>query len=70
MVTRHARVGRCLIGLSFALQGRMTETERTYREVLREAEPGGAVCAEPAYLATSLLGEVLYEVDEIDAVRE
>ncbi|MEJ8856599.1 LuxR C-terminal-related transcriptional regulator [Variovorax robiniae] len=59
--------GRCLIGLSFALEGRMTQAERIYREVLREAESGGPACVEPALLATALLGEVLVEIDEIDA---
>ncbi|MGE8317858.1 MAG: LuxR C-terminal-related transcriptional regulator [Comamonas sp.] len=60
--------GRCLIGLSYALQGRMTEAERTYRDVLHEAQQGGSACIEPAYMATALLGEVLYESGDAQAV--
>ncbi|RZL94031.1 MAG: helix-turn-helix transcriptional regulator [Variovorax sp.] len=62
--------GRCLVGLSYALEGRMTQAERIYREVLREANEGGGACVDPAYLATALLGEVLYEHDETDAVLQ
>ncbi|MEJ8821063.1 LuxR C-terminal-related transcriptional regulator [Variovorax humicola] len=61
--------GRCLVGLSHAMEGRMTQAERIYREVLREANEGGSACVDPAYLATALLGEVLYEHDDTDAVR-
>ncbi|MDM0103451.1 LuxR C-terminal-related transcriptional regulator [Variovorax sp. J22R24] len=62
--------GRCLVGLSYALEGRMTQAERIYREVLREANEGGSACVDPAYLATALLGEVLYEHDETEAVLQ
>lgn len=60
--------GRCLMGLSYALQGRMTEAERIYRDVLHDARQGGNSCTEPAYLATALLGEVLYEQGDPQAV--
>ena len=60
--------GRCLVGLSCALQGRMTEAERIYRDVLHDAQQGGSSCIEPAYMATALLGEVLYENDDPHAV--
>ncbi|MDM0025530.1 LuxR C-terminal-related transcriptional regulator [Variovorax saccharolyticus] len=59
--------GRCLVGLSYALEGRMTQAERIYRDVLREAGQDGSACVDPACLATALLGEVLYEHDETDA---
>ncbi|MGJ7509800.1 LuxR C-terminal-related transcriptional regulator [Variovorax sp. GT1P44] len=59
--------GRALVGLSYAMEGRMTQAERIYRDVLREANEGGSACVDPAYLATALLGEVLYEHDETDA---
>ncbi|MDM0072305.1 LuxR C-terminal-related transcriptional regulator [Variovorax sp. J31P207] len=62
--------GRCLVGLSYALEGRMTQAERIYREVLREANEGGSACVDPAYLATALLGEVLYEHDETEALLQ
>ncbi|MBB3176649.1 LuxR C-terminal-related transcriptional regulator [Variovorax sp. Sphag1AA] len=62
--------GRCLIGLSYAMQGQMTKAERIYRDVLREAELGGSACTDPRHLATALLGEVLYEQNEPEAVRQ
>ncbi|WP_213957765.1 MULTISPECIES: LuxR C-terminal-related transcriptional regulator [unclassified Variovorax] len=62
--------GRALVGLSYAMEGRMTQAERIYRDVLREANEGGSACVDPAYLATALLGEVLYEHDEADAALQ
>ena len=53
--------GRCLVGLSWAMQGDMTKAERAYRTVLSDAEAGGPACVDPALLATALLGDVLYE---------
>lgn len=58
--------GRALVGLSYAMEGRMTQAERIYRDVLRESNEGGSACVDSAYLATALLGEVLYEHDETD----
>ncbi|MEJ8847564.1 LuxR C-terminal-related transcriptional regulator [Variovorax rhizosphaerae] len=58
--------GRALVGLSYAMEGRMTQAERIYRDVLREANEGGSTCVDPTYLTTALLGEVLYEHDEVD----
>ncbi len=60
--------GRCLAGLSLALEGRMASAERTYREVLDEAEAHGASCTDPAVLAAGLLGETLYELNDLDGV--
>jgi LuxR family maltose regulon positive regulatory protein len=57
--------GRCLVGLSHALEGHMTLAERVYRDVLHQAEQGGSAWIDPAYLAAALLGEVLYEANEI-----
>ncbi|MNZ42560.1 Serine/threonine-protein kinase PknK [compost metagenome] len=62
--------GRCLAGLSLALEGRMTQAERIYREVLYEAERCGKSGAEARCLASALLGEVLYEFNEIDAATQ
>lgn len=59
--------GRCLVGLSYAREGRMTEAERVYRDVLHVAAQSGSACVDPIYLATALLGEVLYEHDDVDA---
>lgn len=59
--------GRCLIGLSLALEGQMTLAERVYREVLHEAERCGKGGADATYLSAALLGEVLYEINDVDA---
>ncbi len=59
--------GRCLIGLSLALEGQMTEAERVYRAVLHEAERCGKSGADATYLSAALLGEVLYEINDVDA---
>lgn len=62
--------GRCLIGFSYALEGKYLQTERICREVLQEADARGTAAAEPACLAAALLGEVLYEFNELDAARK
>lgn len=54
-------MGRCLIGLSHALEGDMTQAERCYRDVLRLCEQYGGACVDASYLATALLGEALHE---------
>ncbi|MGH8808257.1 MAG: LuxR C-terminal-related transcriptional regulator [Noviherbaspirillum sp.] len=60
-------LGRCLIGLSLALEGQMAQAERVYREVLYEAERCGKACADAIYLAAPLLGDALYETSDVDA---
>ncbi|KAB0489409.1 LuxR C-terminal-related transcriptional regulator [Pseudomonas vancouverensis] len=59
--------GRCLIGLSLALEGQMTQAERVYRDVLHEANQCGKGGADATYLSAALLGEVLYETNDVDA---
>ncbi|MFQ6573874.1 LuxR C-terminal-related transcriptional regulator [Pseudomonas sp. UM16] len=59
--------GRCMIGLSLALEGQMTQAERVYRDVLEEASHCGKAGADATYLSAALLGEVLYETNEVDA---
>jgi LuxR family maltose regulon positive regulatory protein len=62
--------GRCLVGLSYAMEGRMTQAERVYRDVLFQAERGGTACDEPLLVASALLGEVLFELNDVEgAVR-
>lgn len=56
--------GRCLIGLSHAVEGQVIQAERIYRDVLFEAERRGASCVDAACLARGLLGEVLYELND------
>ncbi|NLP60669.1 LuxR C-terminal-related transcriptional regulator [Paraburkholderia sacchari] len=62
--------GRCLIGFSYALEGKYLQTERICRETLTEADARGTAAAEAACLAAALLGEVLYEFNELDAARK
>ena len=62
--------GRCLVGLSYALEGQVMQAERVYRDVLYEAEQFGPSCIDPAYLAAALLGEVLYELNDTPAALQ
>lgn len=62
--------GQCLAGLSYLIEGRMTEAERICRPVLRDAEAGGMASADTANLAIALLGEILYEQGEDQRVRD
>lgn len=59
--------GRCLIGLSLAMEGQISQAERIYREVIYEAQRHGRSCADALHLATALLGDTLYESNEIEA---
>ncbi|WP_454712427.1 LuxR C-terminal-related transcriptional regulator [Cupriavidus nantongensis] len=61
--------GRCMVGFSYALEGKMIQAERIARDVLRDAEQSGAARAEPEYFAAVLLGEALYEQDDLDSAR-
>jgi LuxR family maltose regulon positive regulatory protein len=61
-------VGRCLAGMRLTLEGRMGEAEGLIRETLREAERPGAPEIGIVCVAAGLLGEVLYEFDELEAV--
>lgn len=61
--------GQCFIGLSYAMQGDMRRAEREFREVLFHTERGGPGYAEPRYMATALLGEVLYEVNDVSEAQ-
>ncbi|EHP37986.1 LuxR family transcriptional regulator [Cupriavidus basilensis OR16] len=62
--------GRCMVGFSFALEGKMIQVERICRDVLFEAEKAGSAAAEPGYFAAALLGEVLYEQNDIAGARK
>ncbi len=62
--------GRCLVGLSFAVEGRIAEAERVYRELLFDAEASGSAGAETLFVASALLSEVLVESnDPLGAIR-
>ena len=61
--------GRCLMGLSYVLEGQMTQAERIYRAVIAEAEQGGRACETSYYLAIALLADVLYELGDAQQAR-
>jgi LuxR family maltose regulon positive regulatory protein len=61
--------GRCIAGFSYALEGKFIQVERISRDVLFEADQLGSAAAEAACFAAALLGEVLYEFNELDAAR-
>lgn len=58
--------GMCLAGLSHTLEGRMTEAEHLYRQVL-DAECEGPAGVQVSNLSAALLGDVLYELGELEA---
>lgn len=62
--------GRCMIGFSYALEGQFSQVERISREVLDQADQRGSSAVEPAYFAAALLGEVLYEFNDIAGARK
>lgn len=59
-------VGRALEGMSLALEGRMLDAERVLRDVHQECEARGAALVDVAGLAAGLLGEALYEFNELE----
>ncbi|MGJ7562230.1 LuxR C-terminal-related transcriptional regulator [Variovorax sp. GB1R11] len=61
--------GRGMVGLSYAMEGKMTQAERVLRAVAAEAEQAGKACADSRYLALSLLTDVLYELDDARQAR-
>lgn len=62
--------GEGLVGLSYALEGDVVESERCYRDVLFKAERNGVACHEANCFATACLGEILYELnDPAGAIR-
>ncbi|MFM0071616.1 LuxR C-terminal-related transcriptional regulator [Paraburkholderia sediminicola] len=62
--------GRCIAGFSYALEGKFIQVERISRDVLFDADQRGSAAAEAACFAAALLGEVLYEFNELDAARK
>ncbi|MEW6341589.1 MAG: LuxR C-terminal-related transcriptional regulator [Pseudomonadota bacterium] len=62
--------GRCMTGFSYALEGKFVQVERISRDVLFQADPRGSAAAEAACFAAALLGEVLYEFNDLDAARK
>lgn len=57
--------GRSLVGLSYAMEGKMPQAERVLRAVVAQAAQAGKACSDAHYLALSLLADVLFELDRI-----
>ncbi|CAI8846326.1 LuxR family transcriptional regulator, maltose regulon positive regulatory protein [Pseudomonas sp. IT-P74] len=64
---RRSLLGRCMSGMSLALEGRATQAEHLYREVLEEAEKHGVAYLVVSTMAAGLLGTALYEQGDYDA---
>ena len=64
---RRSLLGRCMSGMSLALEGRATQAEHLYREVLDEAEKHGVAYLVVSTMAAGLLGTALYEQGDFDA---
>ncbi|CAM2171401.1 LuxR family transcriptional regulator, maltose regulon positive regulatory protein [Paraburkholderia sacchari] len=65
-----ALFSRCMMGLSYAFEGRFLQVERICRDVLAEADRRGNEAVEAACIAAALMGEVLYEFNELDAAKQ
>ena len=64
---RRSLLGRCMSGMSLALEGRITQAEHLYREVLEEAEAHGVGYLVVSTMAAGLLGTALYEQGDYEA---
>lgn len=60
-------LGRCIGGMTHAAEGQVLLAERVFREVLAEAENQGAAYVGIACMAAALLGEALYELNDVEA---
>ncbi|WP_167760144.1 LuxR C-terminal-related transcriptional regulator [Paraburkholderia pallida] len=65
-----ALFSRCMMGMSYAIEGRFLQVERICRDVLAEADRRGNEAVEAACIASALMGEVLYEFNELDAAKQ
>jgi LuxR family maltose regulon positive regulatory protein len=64
---RSALLGRCMTGMSLALEGRMAQAEKILQEALQEAQQRATAYAGVELLAAGLLADTLYESNEIGA---
>ncbi|HZZ09972.1 MAG TPA: LuxR C-terminal-related transcriptional regulator [Paraburkholderia sp.] len=60
-------LGRCMSGMTHAAQGQVLLAERVLCDVLAEAEKQGPAYVGIACMAAALLGEALYELNDVDA---
>ncbi len=64
---RGVLLGRCMGGMVHATEGQFLQAERILCEVLQEAEQHGAAYIGVACMAAALLGEALYELNDVQA---
>ncbi len=60
-------LGRCMGGMTHAAEGDVLLAERIFRDVLAESEQQGRTYVGVACMATALLGEAQYELNDVDA---
>ncbi|MFM0340610.1 LuxR C-terminal-related transcriptional regulator [Paraburkholderia fungorum] len=60
-------LGRCMEGMTHAAEGQVLLAERVFCDVLNEAEKQGAAYVGIACMAAALLGEALYELNDVEA---
>lgn len=64
-----ALTGQCIAGFTYLQQGNMRSAEQVLRAALEEAEESLGMASDPACIAAGYLGDVLYEVNEIETAR-
>ncbi|MFM0505608.1 LuxR C-terminal-related transcriptional regulator [Paraburkholderia caffeinilytica] len=62
-------LGRCMSGMTHAAEGQVLLAERVFCDVLAVAEKQGSAYVGIACMATALLSEALYELNDVDASR-
>ncbi|SAL84147.1 ATP-dependent transcription regulator LuxR [Caballeronia choica] len=64
---RGVLLGRCMGGMSHVAEGQFVLAERVFFDVLAEAEQHGGAYIGIACMAAALLGEALYELNDVEA---
>jgi LuxR family maltose regulon positive regulatory protein len=64
-----ALTGQCIAGFTYLQQGNMRSAEQVLRAALEEAEGSLGMISDPACIAAGYLGDVLYEVNDIETAR-
>ncbi|WP_144113505.1 LuxR C-terminal-related transcriptional regulator [Paraburkholderia sp. BCC1886] len=60
-------LGRCMSGMTHVAQGHVLKAESVFGDVLAAAENGGPAYVGIGSMAAALLGEALYELDDVPA---
>lgn len=62
---RSSLIGKCLSGMAHELEGQVVQAERIFRDVLHEAESRGSAFIDLTCMASGLLGDTLYELNDL-----